>query len=76
MKTYNIEVQRVKAMANSTTTGLVRVQVDALVQASAPSAGAEPTTLLSFSEQTARVLLLLLKAQITEIDSRKAKSRR
>ena len=76
MKTYNIEVQRVKAMANSTTTGLVRVQVDALVQASVPSDGTAPTTLLSFSEQTARVLLLLLKAQITEIDSRKAKSRR
>ena len=76
MKTYNIEVQRVKAMANSTTTGLVRVQVDALVQASVPIDGAAPTTLLSFSEPTARVLLLLLKAQITEIDSRKAKSRR
>ena len=76
MKTYDIEVQRVKTMANSTTTGLVRVQVDALVQASVPSDGAAPTTLLSFSEQTARVLLLLLKAQITEIDSRKAKSRR
>lgn len=76
MKTYEIEVQRVKAMANSATTGLVRVQVDALVQASAPSDGTQPTTLLSFSEQTARVLLLLLKAQITEIDSRKSKSRR
>ena len=35
-----------------------------------------PTTVLQFSEENARVLMLLLKAQLAEFDSRKAKSRR
>ena len=35
-----------------------------------------PSSVLSLSEANARTLLLLLKAQITELDSRKAKSRR
>ena len=74
MKTYNIEVQRVKAMTHST--GLIRAQVDALVMPWAVADDGVPTTVLSFSEQTARVLLLLLKTQLAELDSRKAKSRR
>ena len=74
MKTYNIEVQRVKAMANST--GLICAQVDALVMPAAAADDGAPTTVLNFSEQTARVLLLLLKTQLAELDSRKAKSRR
>jgi hypothetical protein len=74
LKTYDIEVQRVRAMANSR--GLIRAQIDALVQpATAPDSGT-PCTVLSFSEETARVLMLLLKAQLAELDSRKAKSRR
>ena len=74
MKTYNIEVQRVKAMANGN--GLVRVQVDALVQPAPMRDDGTPSTVLAFSEATARVMLLLLKAQVAEIDGRKAKSRR
>ncbi|MEO8058192.1 MAG: hypothetical protein ABI671_07680 [Burkholderiales bacterium] len=74
MKTYNIEVQRVKAMSNAN--GLVRMQVDAIVQPSAARDEGVPTTVLNISEENARVLLLLLKAQIAEFDSRKAKSRR
>jgi len=74
VKTYNIEVQRVKAMAYST--GLIRAQVDALVMPAAAADDGAPTTVLNFSEQTARVLLLLLKTQLAELDSRKAKSRR
>jgi hypothetical protein len=75
MKTWNIEVQKVKAMANSH--GLIRAQVDALVQpAAARDDGAMPSTILSLSEDTARVLVLLLKTQLAELDSRKAKSRR
>ena len=74
MKTWNIEVQRVKAMSNSH--GLIRAQIDALVQPAAPSDEGTPTTLLSLSEDNARVLMLLLKAQFAELDSRKAKSRR
>jgi hypothetical protein len=74
LKNYNIEIQRVKGMSYSH--GLIQAQIDALVQpASARDEGA-PTTVLGFSEETARVLMLLLKAQLAELDSRKAKSRR
>lgn len=74
MKNYNIEVQKVKAMTNSN--GLIRAQVDALVQPVSGHDDSPPGTVLSLSEANARVLLLLLKAQLTEFDSRKAKSRR
>lgn len=74
MKTWNIEIQKVKAMANGN--GLVRMQLDALVQAAPAQEDGMPSSVLSLSEANARVLLLLLKAQLTELDSRKAKSRR
>ena len=74
MKTWNIEVQRVKAMSNSN--GLIRAQIDALIQPAAARDEGVPTTVLQFSEETARVLLLLLKTQLAELDARKAKSRR
>lgn len=74
MKTYQIEVQRVKAMTNGN--GLIRAQVDALVQSAPARDEGNPTTVLSLTEDTARVLLLLLKTQLAELDSRKAKSRR
>ena len=74
MKTWNIAVQRVKAMANGH--GLIRAQIDALVEpAPARDEGVASST-LSLTEDNARVLVLLLKAQLTELDSRKAKSRR
>ena len=74
MKTYQIEIQRVKAMTNSN--GLIRMQVDALVQSTPPRDEGVPTTVLNLTEANARVLLLLLKAQLAEFDGRKAKSRR
>jgi hypothetical protein len=74
MKTWNIEIQKVKAMANAN--GLIRAQIDALVQPSAARDEGVPSTILSLSEDNARVLMLLLKAQLAEFDSRKAKSRR
>ena len=74
MKTWNIEIQRVKAMNNSN--GLIRAQIDALVQPAAARDEGVPTTVLSLSEDNARVLMLLLKTQLAEFDSRKAKSRR
>jgi hypothetical protein len=74
LKTWNIEIQRVKAMSNSN--GLIRAQIDALVQPAATRDEGVPTTLLSLSEDNARVLMLLLKTQLAEFDSRKAKSRR
>ena len=74
MKTYQIEIQRVKAMTNSN--GLIRAQVDALVQSTPPRDEGMPTTVLSLTEANARVLMLLLKTQLAEFDARKAKSRR
>ena len=74
MKTWNIEIQRVKAMANSN--GLIRAQIDALVQPSPARDDGTPSTVLSLTEDTARVMMLLLKTQLAEFDSRKAKSRR
>jgi hypothetical protein len=75
LKTYRIEVQRVKAMAGSN--GLVEATMDALVLPQNPSPdGREPSTRLSMSEDTARVLFLLLKGQIAEIDKRKGRSQR
>jgi hypothetical protein len=74
MKTWTIEIQRVKAMNFSG--GLIRMQVDALVQPTALRDEGEPTTVLNLSEANARVLMLLLKTQLAELDGRKAKSRR
>ena len=76
MKTFNIELQRIKAMSNDC--GLVQARVDATVQTT-PSRGDEegqPSSTLSLSVENARVLLLLLKAQLAEVDSRKARSQR
>ena len=75
MKTYRIELQRIKAMANNH--GLVQARVDATVLAASgrdddDSAGST----LSLTVENARVLFLLLKAQLAEVDSRKARSQR
>jgi hypothetical protein len=75
MKTYNIELQRVKSMSNGH--GLIQMQIDALVlPASVRDAGAEPASVLSLTEDNARVLQALLKSQLSEVDKRKARSQR
>jgi hypothetical protein len=74
LKTHQIEVQRVKAMTNSH--GMIHVQIDALVQPAPNRDDGTPTSMLTMSEETARVLLLLIKAQLAEFDGRKARSRR
>ncbi len=77
MKTYQIEVQRFKSAANSH--GLIRAKVDATVAPQPPrddDDGAAPSTTLTMSVDNARVLLLLLKAQLAEVDGRKARSQR
>lgn len=75
MKTYQIELQRVKALTHGS--GLLEARIDALVlPAPAARDDAEPTTRLSMSEETARVLFLLLKNQLAELDKRKGRSQR
>lgn len=74
MKTYSIELQRVKAMSNAH--GLVHAQLDAAVQQRPGRDDGEASTTLTMTEETARVLLLLLKAQLAEFDRRKGRSQR
>lgn len=74
MKSYQIELQKIKAMVNRN--GLVEARIDALVLPSNARGDDGPGTTLSMDEATARVLLLLLKQQLAEIDGRKARSQR
>jgi hypothetical protein len=78
MKTYAIELKRVKAMSNAH--GVIHASIDAQVQAQPSQRGeddaaSEPMSVLSMNEETARVLVLLLKAQLAEFDKRKPRSR-
>ena len=74
MKTYKIEMHKVKAMAHGN--GLIQAKIDALVLPVNARDDQPETTLLSMSEETARVMLLLLKAQLAEVDGKKARSQR
>ncbi len=74
LKTYQIELQKIKAMAHRT--GLIEARIDALVLANPGRGENNLSTTLSMSEETARVLFLLLKQQLAEIDGRKARSQR
>ena len=74
MKTYKIEMHKVKAMSHGN--GLIQAKIDALVLPVTTRDDQVETTLLSMSEETARVMLLLLKAQLAEVDARKARSQR
>ena len=74
MKTYRIELSKVKAMSNGN--GLVEAKIDALVLPVTGRDDPSETTVLSMSEETARVMFLLLKAQLAAVDGRKARSQR
>ena len=74
MKTYTIELQRVKSASNGH--GLIQMQIDALVQPLSARDSADPASVLSLTEDNARVLLALLRAQLGEVDKRKARSQR
>ena len=74
MKTHQIEIQKFKA-ASGNQHGQILFKVDALVAAKTPLEGIEPSSVVVMTEQNARVLMALLKAQIAEFDSKKPKSR-
>ncbi|PXW92419.1 hypothetical protein C7444_12429 [Sphaerotilus hippei] len=74
MKTYTLEVQRYKAASSSH--GLVNIKFDATVVPRTTPEGQEPAHVLSMSEADARSLMLLIKAQLSEFDKRKARSQR
>lgn len=74
MKTYDIQFERVKGMRHGN--GLVYLQLDATVSPKAAPAEGEPCSLLTLSEEQARVVMAAIKSQLLELDKRKAKSRR
>lgn len=74
MKTFTIELQHIRAMSDSH--GMLQARVDATVQALSGRDEGDATSTLSLSVENARVLLLLLKAQLAEVDARKGRSQR
>ena len=74
MKTHQIEIQKFKA-ASANQHGQIMFKVDALVTPKTPIDGIEPSSVIVMTEQNARVLMALLKAQLTDLDSKKPKSR-
>jgi hypothetical protein len=74
MKTHAIELLHIKAMSNAH--GMVNARVDATVLPRPARDEGDGTSVLSLSVENARVLFLLLKAQLAEVDSRKARSQR
>lgn len=74
MKTYDIEVQRLKSMRHDK--GQIELAVDAAVLPRPPRDDAMPTTRLRLSVDDARSLLLLLKQQMAELDKLQPRSRR
>ncbi|MBP6901524.1 MAG: hypothetical protein KBC73_15620 [Burkholderiaceae bacterium] len=74
MKTYDIEVQRLKSLRHDK--GLIEVGIDALVLPRQARDDAEPSTCLRLPVEHARSLLLLLKQQIAELDKLNPRSRR
>lgn len=77
MKTYDIELLRVKSMHQGH--GLVYMRLDATVQPQPRNRDddgtLEPSTVLKLTEENARVLFLLLKKQLADFDQKKPKSR-
>lgn len=77
MKTYDIELLKVKSMHQGH--GLVYMRLDATVQPQPrqrdDDGTQEPSTVLKLTEDNARVLMLLLKQQLADFDKKKAKSR-
>jgi hypothetical protein len=75
VKTYDIEVQRLKSMQHDR--GLIEIAIDALVIARpARDEGSANSSSLHLPVEHARTLLLLLKKQLTELDKLQPRSRR
>jgi hypothetical protein len=74
VKTYDIEVQRLKSMRHDK--GLVEIGIDALVLPRAARDDAAAASCLRLPVEHARSLLVLLKQQIAELDKLQPRSRR
>ena len=74
MKTYDIEVQRLKSLKHDK--GLVEIGVDALVLARPMRDEGSSVSTLRLPVEHARTLLILLKQQMAELDKLQPRSRR
>lgn len=74
MKTYDIDVQRLKSVRHDK--GVIEVTADLLVQATRPQDEGLPASHLRLPVEHARTLVLLLKQQIAELDKLNPRSRR
>ena len=74
MKPYDIQLERIKGMRQAG--GMVYMQFDAQVSPKAAHGEGEPSSLLAMTEEQARVVVALIKAQLVEIDKKNPRSRR
>ncbi|MEY2844165.1 MAG: hypothetical protein RI920_2202 [Pseudomonadota bacterium] len=74
MKTYDIEIQRIKSARHAH--GLIELGLDVLVQLRPARDEGSTTSCVSLPVDDARTLLILLKQQIAEIDKLNPRSRR
>ena len=74
MKTYDIEVQRLKSVRHDK--GVIELAIDALVLPRPLRDGDAPTSGLRLPVEHARSLLILLRQQLAELDKSQPRSRR
>lgn len=74
MKTYDIEIQRLKSARHNR--GLIELGVEVLVQTRPAREEQSTTSCLSLPVDDARTLLILLKQQLAELDKLQPRSRR
>ena len=74
MKTYDIEVQRLKSMKHDR--GLIELDIDALVLPRPARDDQPASSCLRLPVDHARSLLVLLKQQLAELDKSQPRSRR
>jgi hypothetical protein len=74
MKTYDIEVQRLKSARHDK--GMIELGVDALVRPRAPRDQQVEGSCMRLPVEHARTLLILLRQQLAELDKLQPRSRR
>jgi hypothetical protein len=74
MKTYDIELQRLKSVKHDK--GLIELSADVLVQPRPARSEDAAGSTLAIPVEHARTLLILLKQQLTELDKLQPRSRR
>lgn len=74
MKTYEIEIQRLKSARHDS--GMIELGADLLVAPRPPRDDGSPSSRLRLTVEHARTLLILLKQQLGELDKLQPRSRR